>query len=427
MTTSPTATRRATAERQDARVIPSPAPGAAPGGTRLLAVCGYVPNPITLRKMDALHRTGRYEVHLAYWRSPASPSHYPFTTDLHPATLHPIDVPLPPSDYRSVVLRVAAGQVRLARFHRGLLRVIGRVRPDIIHASNSNMLICAWLACLGHPRRALVYDLLDTDDGMRQWPVTALQRLMHRRVDRISVPSPGFVHDFLRPLDLIDGDVEPTTIPNAPWRETFDGLPTRHGSSLAVGCIGSLRCQPALEWLVSSVAALRARGLDLTLRFAGNGVARPFVEQAAATHAFVHYHGPYDFAREARALYGAVDVVYAVYDDSPDKQAHLACRLSDAVASGRAIIVREETHMARLVRRDDLGYVVDPADPESLPAALEDAVARLDHWRDPFRLSDDLRATHTFDTYLPSLYRLYDEALIDRRGAMHERGATHER
>jgi glycosyltransferase involved in cell wall biosynthesis len=384
------------------------------GRPRVLAICGYVPNPITLRKLDALHRGANFDVHLAFWRSSSSPNQYPFTSELPVEAIHPIDVHVPHPDFKSLPLRVARGNLLLARFHARLRGVIRALQPDLIHASNSNMLICAWLACIGRPDRALVYDLLDTDDGMRRWPVTSIQRLMHRRVDRISVSSPRFVTDFLRPLRLISPECQPTVIANAPWRTTFADIQPRQDEDFVVGYIGSLRCLPAIEWLVESVCALRDQGFDIKILFAGNGTCRPDVERMAAVHPFVTYHGPYDYATEIRALYQRVDAVYAVYDDSPDKRTHVACRLSDAIAAGRAIIVSKGTYMAELVVRHGLGYAVDLEDRASLASALTDAVRHRDRWRDPGRVPADLREAHTFDTYLPALHAIY-AAAVERR------------
>jgi glycosyltransferase involved in cell wall biosynthesis len=376
-----------------------------------------VPNPITLRKLDALHRTGGFDVHLAFWRSQASPNRYPFTSALPPESVHPIDLETDERDTRNLVLRVVRGNVHLARFHHRLLKVIRAVQPDVIHASNSHMLICGWLACIGRPKRALVYDLLDTDDGMRSWPVIQVQRLMHRRVDRMSVPSSRFVSEFLRPLRLIAPECEPTVIANAPWRTTFAGMPPRHGPAFVVGCIGSLRCEPALEWLVETAADLRARGTAVDVLFAGTGVARPFVERAAETHPFVRFIGPYDYATDIRSIYQQIDATFAVYEETWDKRTHLACRLSDAIASNRVIIVAAGTYMAEIVERHNLGYVVDLSNRRSLAEALVDAVRHRDRWRDPDRLPASLRDEHTFDAYVPALRDLYQAAVLRRQGA----------
>src|SRR5262245_5886041 len=91
---------------------------------RILAVCGYVPNPITLRKIDALHRTGKFEVHLSFWRSRFFPNQYPFSTELPPEGVHCVDLDVPEHDDDGVLRRLVRGNVRLARFYGRLSKVI---------------------------------------------------------------------------------------------------------------------------------------------------------------------------------------------------------------------------------------------------------------------------------------------------------------
>jgi hypothetical protein len=73
--------------------------------------------------------------------------------------------------------------------------------------------------------------------------------------------------------------------------------------------------------------------------------------------------------------------------------------------------------MGEVVAEEGLGYAVDLDDPASLAAAIRDAVRRRDEWSDPARLPEATRARHTFDYYVPSLTRLYREALEERIGA----------
>ena len=127
--------------------------------------------------------------------------------------------------------------------------------------------------------------------------------------------------------------------------------------------------------------------------------------------------GPYDYAADIRGLYERLDAVYAVYDDSWDKRTHLACRLSDAVASNRAIIVTKGTYMSELVEQHRLGYSVDLSDPGALVTALADAARRRTGRRDPARIAADLREAHTFDTYVPTLGAIYRHAVLRRSGA----------
>lgn len=398
----------------------APAQPRSEGATRpvpVLIVCGNGPDPITLRKIEALTSSGLYDVHLAYWRDGSSLRSYPFSVAIPDRAVHPIALP----DPNGPPLR---GLMLLIRFHARVAAIAHRLKPDVVHAVNFDMLAGAWLLCLGRSRRTLVYDLLDTQDSLRGWPVVLIQRLVLRRVDRIYATSPQFVDGFLRPLRLIRAENRPVVIPNAPWAATFAGIASRTGGPFVIGYIGSFRCEPAIVWLCESVAALRASGVDVEILFAGTGEARPLVEAIARQHAFVRHEGAYDYAADIRRLYEQVDAIFAVYDESWDKRTHLACRLSDAVAAGRPILAAANTFMGELVDAHHLGYTVDMAEPPSLAAAIRDAVHRRAEWHDPARIPNGLRRDHTFERYVAEFRATYAESV--RPSAERENNASAE-
>jgi glycosyltransferase involved in cell wall biosynthesis len=383
----------------------------------VLVVCGNGPDPITLRKIEALASSGLYDVHLAYWRDGGSLRTYPFSVALSPSSIHPVDLP----DPNGPPLR---GLGLLIRFHARVMSIAAAVQPDIVHAVNFDMLLGGWLLAVGRPHRTLVYDLLDTQESLRRWPVVMLQRAIMRRVDRIYATSPQFVSGFLRPLKLIRPDEHPVVIPNAPWTATFDGIARRRDGAFVVGYIGSFRSEPAITWLCESVADVRRAGMEVDVLFAGTGDARPLVEEMARRYPFVHHEGAYDYATQVRALYERVDLVFAVYDVSWDKRTHLACRLSDAIAAGRPIVAAAGTYMGELVDGHQLGYVVDFRDPPSLAAAIRDAVRRRADWSDPSRIPDALRREHTFERYVADLRSTYVVTGRQKSGRQEKRGAA---
>jgi uncharacterized membrane protein YbhN (UPF0104 family)/glycosyltransferase involved in cell wall biosynthesis len=380
-----------------------------PHRTVVLVICGNGPDPITLRKIEALALGDGYDLHLVYWRDGVSLRTYPFRVALPESSVHAIDLP----DPNGPPLR---GFALLIRFHARVFALARQLQPDVVHAVNFDMLVGGWLLCVGRSQRTLVYDLLDTQESLRQWPARLLQRAIMRRVDRIYATSPEFVTGFLRPLKLIRPDVEPEVIPNAPWAATFAAIATRREGPFVVGYIGSFRCEPAIAWLCESVDELRRSGLDVEVLFAGTGEARPLVEELAARHSFVRHQGAYDYERDIRGLYERIDLAFAVYDVSWDKRTHLACRLSDAIAAGRPIVAAARTYMGETIDAQRLGYLVDFSDRSTLTVAIRDAIHRREHWADPSRIPESVRREHTFEHYVPRLLATYPIGR-DRRDA----------
>src|SRR5262249_47684411 len=100
-----------------------------PARRTVLVVCGNGPDPITLRKIEALAASGACDVHLVYWRDSVSLRSYPFSVAIPESSVHPIDLP----DPNGPPLR---GLILLIRFHLRMMAVVASVRPAVVHAVN---------------------------------------------------------------------------------------------------------------------------------------------------------------------------------------------------------------------------------------------------------------------------------------------------
>ncbi len=250
-------------------------------------------------------------------------------------------------------------------------RKIRKLRPDVVQAWNFDMLIAGIFGCLGRKSSKLVFSLQDTSP----WMVTAwgkiLQRWAYKRVNLIFVTSQGFHHAFLTRFHLVDENQAVVFLPNVPRAETFrDFVPNQVTRSLTVGHIGLLRGEEGMKTLLGGVEKARESGADVRILFAGKGPAECLAKEAAATHDFVEYRGPYRHNEEILSLYASVDALYGIYDRSYDKEIHLAYRFCEAVNCRIPIIVAAGTHMAAEVERLGVGVAVPLGDANALAREL---------------------------------------------------------
>jgi len=253
-----------------------------------------------------------------------------------------------------------------------LVQRIRGLKPDVIQAWNFDMLLAALLAAMTLPGARVVFSLQDTDEWMLSRPLRVIQRWVYKHVDLFFVTSQAFESHLLRRFNLIPEQAKVVFVPNVPPAHFFANFQPRQGQAgLTVGYIGFFRGRQGIANLVQAAQQARTQGCSVRLLFAGVGKEKDFIAQFVRTNDFIELAGPYRYDEMILDLYGKVDVLYAIYDQSYDKQIHLAYRLCEAINCRLPIIVARGTHMAEVAERHGVGVSVDHGDVAGLAAALK--------------------------------------------------------
>jgi glycosyltransferase involved in cell wall biosynthesis len=294
----------------------------------------------------------------------------------------------------------------LAKF----VRKIRRIKPDVIHAWNFDMLLAARVAAVGRRKVKIVFSLQDTTPWMVRPQLMSVQRWTYQGTDLFFVTSQGFESQFLRKFGLISDKKPVVFVPNVPLEEQFhDFIPRDSDESLVVGYVGLLRAEEGLRSLVDAAAEAQRAGVDVRVLFAGKGPMEDYVEEAAGNQVFVEYLGPYRHDEEIREIYRKVDILYGVYDQSYDKKIHLAYRFCEAVNCRMPIIVAEDTHMCEEAQCYGVGLCVPLGDVDRLAEELV-KLSRSKEQRSEFaRNCEKARSEFVFERYEERICRAYAE------------------
>ena len=122
---------------------------------RILLIFGNEPNPLHMERMRVLKESGRYEPLFLYWQRGAASITLPFSSDpFPPGTFIPVHLPDPRGPKWR---RAALSLVFVAK----LVVAVRRLKPNIIHPINVEMLAFAVLASVGLKNIAIAYDFQD--------------------------------------------------------------------------------------------------------------------------------------------------------------------------------------------------------------------------------------------------------------------------
>ena len=228
------------------------------------------------------------------------------------------------------------------------------------------------------------------------------------RMDEIRVPSNAYIDLlaergldrrnmklFPRGLDQNFTAVDPQIIAAVRDRCFAGGQPTL----LYAGRLGQ---EKNLELLLRVFLELRARGQDVRLVLAGDGPARPTLEQQVAGNQDIVFAGRLERST-LRAYYALADVF--VFPSTTDT---FGMAVLEAQAFGLPAVVADAGGPPEIVRQGRTGYAVPADDPEMWVQTLTrllDARRRnpvdYSRWRDEIR--DQVRSTHNWETLLDEI------------------------
>jgi glycosyltransferase involved in cell wall biosynthesis len=254
-------------------------------------------------------------------------------------------------------------------FPLGLIRVLRRLRPDVVHLHSG-----AWYKPALAARIAGVRRVIYTEHGRVHadpWHSRALDRLAARLTDAIVTVS-----DALQSYMVHQVGVSPTrvrTITNGVDVSRFSPAegPRTDNQRLVVGSVGRLATVKGQDVLIEAVALLnRMPNLPpFAVVIAGDGPARPQLEALIETRGLGHTVRLAGWSDDPARLYRSFDL-YVL----PSRSEGMSISLLEAMASGVAPVVTRVGSNAELVGPALQNQVVPPEDPAALADCLGDTL-----------------------------------------------------
>lgn len=290
-----------------------------------------------------------------------------------------------------------------------LLRRAKNVR--IVYVNYLDVLLVAALAVR---RRGVKFiygigDLSPAQYGGVPWvnaTVRRLEKALLRRVSFLILSSPFFWDEYY--AQIYSGRWE--LIENMPVAKVWEGFRAKTSRTpCVVGFVGWIRDYKPIECLLRAVDGLRYDGIDVHIFFAGFGPDDARIRKLCTDLDYVAFSGPYQYDRDAQALYSRVDIIFSVFDVGvANSRILMPNRFYDAIAAGIPLMVARGTKLAGRVEALGIGYAVEYLSEADMKDAL---MSHIRYDGEAKRIAEALRKVdkqaYFYDPYKKVLSNLF--------------------
>jgi len=244
-----------------------------------------------------------------------------------------------------------------------LRRLIGEVDYDIVHFHTKRAHTLALWLPHGQPRPKYVVTRRMDYSESRSW-YTRL--LYNRRVDGVVAIS-RTIRDVLIRAGVDENKIR--VIYSGIDPDSFDdkkGAVSKN--ALVVGCVGGLEERKGHHYLLQAAANLKARGLKIRYKIAGDGPLRARLEEETARLGLADDVQFFGFVTDTSEFLSSIDI-FAM----PSLHEGLGVAALEAMAAAKPVIATQVGGLVESVLDEVTGILVPPRD----AAALASAIARL--------------------------------------------------
>ena len=283
---------------------------------------------------------------------------------------------------------------------RGVERVSGEWKPDILHAHSPALCGMAGMRAARRLGLPLVYEIrafwedaavgnLTGREGSVKYRLTrALEDRVVTGADAVFTICDGLRRDLVerghdaRKIALSPNGVDLTLFGEPPARDTALAKELALGEGQVIGFIGSFYDYEGLDDLIAAMPLLRQGHPGARLLLVGGGPMEDVLRaQAAASpaHNAIVFAGrvPHD---EVERYYSLVDVL--AYPRKKSRLTDLVTPLKplEAMAQKRIVAASDVGGHRELIADGETGILFAPDDPSACAAALADLIDRRDSW-----------------------------------------------
>jgi len=271
--------------------------------------------------------------------------------------------------------------IPLYRFSIRVIKLLYKIKPDVIHCVNLDMLFIGWIYVLLNYKTKLVYEILDLPNiifNKNKNPLKHLfkscfvyfEKLFVKNISFLIISSP-FFWEYYYSKFLTKENV--LFFPNLPEKRLFNKYRKKPHQYFTIGFIGLLRYPKQIKMLVDTTKYIK----DLKVLIAGEGRDYYNIKKYCEIYSHVEFYGPYNYEREIVKLYSKVDCVYSVYDTRTENvRVALPNKLYESIVCELPIIVAKGTVLGEFVKEQGIGFIVPDDDPIYLKAIIEDMVKK---------------------------------------------------
>lgn len=238
----------------------------------------------------------------------------------------------------------------------------------VIYAVNTDNAVLALLGRFFAGRRVpLVLELADIQPVMNGSGVVSkilrfIERAVLRRSALLVTTSPGFVRNYLEPVQGYTGEIfllENKVYPShrLPPAVSETSGPVANGRPWVIGCFGALRCRRSLEIMHALAEKLGDRVRFVLRGYPAGTIAGDF-EKLLGNLPNLEFSGPYRYPDDLAEMYAGIDFNWAfdMSDPAGNSAWLLPNRIYEGGCFGVPAIAAENTETGCWIERNGLGW-----------------------------------------------------------------------
>lgn len=294
-------------------------------------------------------------------------------------------------------------------FFRKAVRELKKLKPDTIHLTNLDMLLCAYFYKKLYDKNVkLIYEIADIPDAIIQNSnslkskfIKRVEKILCKNIKYLILTAEAYWTEYYS--DFVDEE-KYNFIPNKPERLYFEKLEEVKfdKNNIRIGFIGYVRYKKELKKLIDVV------GENSNFKFlvAGDGSDAVEIREYAKGNERIKFSGAYDYANDISKLYQSVDIIYSAYDnENINCQLAIPNRLYEAIVCKKPIIVSKGTKLSEYVEDGELGVSIDPMSEESILCGINQVVSDYHKY---VANMENLDEKKWFDDYVETIINLYN-------------------
>jgi|TARA_B110000259_G_scaffold188481_1_gene247980 succinoglycan biosynthesis protein ExoL len=241
---------------------------------------------------------------------------------------------------------------------------------------------------------------LQLGNGLIPRLLRLIEKNMLKLVDVLITSSQGFMDSYY--TKLFSGKV--ILLENVPPLEIWNGFikKTKNNDEIIIGFIGILRYKKSIFALIDAVEALREKGKNVKVLFAGGSMGDDLKEiksKITLKDGFI-FSGPYKYSSDIQDLYKKIDIIYAIYDEN-DFNCKIAMpnKFYESIITGYPILVADNTFVGRQVEELGIGKAISISNKLDLEKCINDVFIENSWYKSAIEKLKDTKIINYADDY----------------------------
>lgn len=199
----------------------------------------------------------------------------------------------------------------------------------------------------------------------------SLERVMLKRVNSLILTSDQFWYQYYEKLGLGKYIV----VENVPNEVHWYGFKRKINiNKFVIGFVGIIRYYKCLTSLVKAIRVLNNEGLNIEVKFSGNGDDLEKLKLFCFEDSFVKFTGTFKYDQDIRDIYSDIDLIYCVYDTSIlNVRYAMPNKFYESIITKIPILVSRETYLEERTIVAGIGGSVDVNDEVDMINTLREA------------------------------------------------------